>query len=351
MKRSLFVLGCLMLVLACAVTAQAQEQPARLRVVHASPNAQDVDILIDSEVVFANLPFNRVSGYESAPAGSLTVKVVPAGADEPVLAELPVELGAGQDYTVVVAGKAPLIEPVLLQDSNSLPPASQARLRFVHLSPNVPEVDLARQGGSQLFSNVPYKNPGAYISITPGTYNLEVQIAGTGVAALDAPEVTLSGGQVYTIFMTGSAGGIPGLQALLSVDAGEAPAAAPSLVPETTPTSAPTTTPTTAAQATTAPTSDATMAAAQATTAATPGATPAAAEATTIPTSDATLVATVPVTATAAEEDEGIEPATMPTTGGEDSSLVELVVLGLGLVLVIAIGFAGLSSTRRRSSL
>lgn len=336
MKRSLFVLGCVLLVLASAVTARAQEQPARLRVVHASPNAQDVDILIDGEVAFANIPFNRVAGYEPAPAGSRTVQVVPAGADEPVLAELPVELGAGQDYTVVVAGKAPLIEPLLLQDSNSLPPASQARLRFIHLSPNVPEVDLARQGGSQLFSNVPYKNPGAYISVTPGTYNLEVQIAGTGVTALDAPEVTLDGGQVYTIFMTGSAGGIPGLQALLNVDTGEAAAAAPSPVPQTTPTAAPDTTPTAIAQATTAPT---------------PDATPAAAQATTAPTPDTTMEATVPVTATAAAEEEGIEPATMPTTGGEDSALVELAVLALGLALVIAIGFAGLSSTRRRRSL
>lgn len=350
MKRSLFVLGCILLVLASAVATQAQEQPARLRVAHASPNAQDVDILIDGEVVFGNIPFNQVTGYEPAAAGSLTLSVVPAGADEPVLAELPVELGAGQDYTVVVAGKAPLIEPVLLQDSNSLPPASQARLRFIHLSPNVPEVDLARQGGSQLFSNVPYKNPGAYISVTPGTYNLEVQIAGTGVAALDAPEVTLSGGQVYTIFMTGSAGGIPGLQALLTVDAGEAAAVAASPVPEATPASTPGTTPTAVAQATTAPTSDATPAPAQATTAPTSDVTPAAGQATTAPIPDVTVAATVPVTATEAEE-EGIEPATMPTTGGEDSSLVELVVLALGLALVIAIGLAGLSSTRRRSSL
>lgn len=319
MKRSLFVLGCALLVLTGAVSAQAQEQPARLRVAHASPNAQDVDILIDGEVTFGNVPFNRVTGYEPASAGSLTVSVVPAGADEPVLAELPVELRAGQDYTFVIAGKAPLLEPLLLQDNNSLPPASQTRLRFIHLSPNVPEVDLARQGGAQLFSNVPYQNSGTYISVTPGTYNLQIQIAGTGVTALDVSEVTLTGGQVYTIFLTGSAGGFPGLQALLSVDAGEAAAAAaPSPVPEFTPTSTPGAMPTAEAQATTAPT-------------------PA-----------STVAAVVPATATAAEED-GIQPATMPTTGAQDSSAVELVVLALGLALVLIIGLAGFSSTRRRS--
>ena len=348
MKRSLFVLGCALLVLVSAVTAQAQEQPARLRVAHASPNAQGVDILIDGEVAFDNIPFNHVTGYEPAPAGSLTVRVVPAGADEPVLAELPVEIQAGQDYTVIVAGKAPLIEPVLLQDNNTLPPASQVRLRFIHLSPNVPEVDLARQAGSQLFSNVPYKNPGTYVSVTPGTYNLEVQIAGTGVTALDAPEVTLTGGQVYTIFMTGSAGGIPGLQALLSVDAGETVAAVPSTVPETAPTSTPGITPTAVAQATAAPTPAATLAAtipATATMAATVPATVTIAA--TVP-ATATIAATVPATATVTEED-GIEPATMPTTGSEAASPIELVVLVLGLTLVIAIGLAGLSSTRRRS--
>jgi hypothetical protein len=330
------ILGLSLLALATVVTAQAQEQTARLRVIHASPNAQDVDVLIDGDVAFSSISFNEFTDYSALPAGSGNVTIVPTGADEPILAELPVELQAEQDYTLVVAGKPPLIEPLLLNDNNTLPSASQARLRFIHVSPNVPEVDLVQSGGSTLFSNIPFKNTGTYISVSSGTYNLEAQIAGTGVAALVAPEMVLEGGNVYTIFLTGSAGGIPALQAVVSVDSGETVAAA------TTPTAA-ATTPTVAATVTGTPAPAA---------ATPPVSTPVVTPTTTISptvTMTTTLAVTSPITPTS--DEDGIEPSTMPTTGTAGKPLGQFVLVGLGLVVVIGIVVTGIFSSRRRGNI
>jgi hypothetical protein len=342
MKRLIWVM--MFLLLATSPTgALAQDQSAQVRVVHASPDAPNVDVLINDDTVFSNVTFNQVTAYTPVSVGSISFKVTPAGQGGSVLSEVAFNLEAGQEYTVVIAGKQALLEPVLLEDNNTLPPAGQVRLRFMHASPNAPALDLTLANGSLLFGNVPFKNTGNYISLDAGTYDLQVQIAGTGVAAATASEVTLAGGTVYTIFATGLAGGIPELQFLISVDASQAAAVA------ATPTAAASATveasATMEASATTE--ASATMEAEQAAAvAATPTVVVSATmEAAQTPAGEATPTAMTAPTGVAT--DEGIEPGVMPTTGGEDNSLIQSVLLGLGLVMVVAALAMGFRSFRK----
>ncbi len=271
--------------------ALAQGEPAQVRVVHASPDAPPVDVLVDGNVVFQNVAYNNISDYMPVAAGSHTVAIVPAGAAEPVLAQTTADLEADQPYTLAATGKQALLEPLLLRDDPSLPPPGQARLRFIHLSPNAPAVDLTRPGAGALFSGVPFQNDGSYITINPGTYTLEVQIAGTGVAAAVAPGLELEGGTAYTVFATGLAGGIPALQALVGVDASRSGAPPPATV------------------------------------------TPAPAGAVPLP------------------ADEGVAPAAMPTTGGENGGVTQWLLAGLGLILVFCALIVGFRASRQESDI
>jgi LPXTG-motif cell wall-anchored protein len=220
MKRILVLTAVLVLILALATSALAQSDMARVRVVHASPDAPAVDVWVDGSVAFSNAPFKGITDYASLAPATYNVQVTPTGATEPVVIDADLTLEANTDYTVVAVGLLAEIEPLVLVDNNSAPAAGKAHVRFVHASPDAPAVDIAvADGGPVLFSNVPFKGVGDYLPVDAGTYDLEVRVAGTETIALEVPGVALAGSTVYTIFAMGLAGGEPALTAVPSVDA------------------------------------------------------------------------------------------------------------------------------------
>jgi len=231
MKRialSSAVLAVALAAVAITVLAKVDEAPvapaqadARVRVIHASPDAPAVDVLVNGTDVFTDTAFGDITDYAVVPAGTYTVTLEPAVGGAPVFTETLV-VEEGTDYTVAAAGTFTTTDVVdfellPLVDDNRVPALSKARARFVHLSPDAPAVDIAVKDGPVLFSNVGYRGVGDYVEVTAGTYDLEVRLAGTSVALLTAP-VTVDPNNVYTVFATGLAFGTPPIQALPSVD-------------------------------------------------------------------------------------------------------------------------------------
>jgi hypothetical protein len=229
MKRLLVVSAVLVLSLALASSAFADGHEARVRVVHASPDAPAVDVWVDGAVAFSNAPFTGITDYAKLEPATYNVQVTPTGATEPVVIEADLPLETQTDYTVVAVGMLENIEPLVLVDNNSAPAAGKAHVRFVHASPDAPAVDIAvANGGPVLFANVEFKGVGDYLPVDAGTYDLEARLAGTETVALSVPGVALEAGTVYTVFAMGLAGGEPALQAVPSVDASY-----PATMPET----------------------------------------------------------------------------------------------------------------------
>jgi len=220
MKRIALLTSVLVLILATATTALAADGKARVRVVHASPDAPAVDVWVnDSIIAFSNAPFKGITDYAELDPATYNVKVVPAGATEPVVIEADLSLEADTDYTVVAVGELANIEPIVLVDNNTLPAAGKAHVRFVHASPDAPNVDIAVKGGPVLFENVPFKQAFPYLPVDAGTYDLEVRVHDTGAVVLEVPGLALADRTVYTVFAMGLAGGEPSLTAVPSVDA------------------------------------------------------------------------------------------------------------------------------------
>jgi hypothetical protein len=218
MKRLFTAFATLALVLGLVTTGFADGHQARVRVVHASPDAPAVDVWVNDGIAFANAPFKGITDYAALDPATYNVKVVPTGATEPVVIEADLALEA-KDYTVVAVGLLENIEPLVLIDNNSAPAAGKAHVRFVHASPDAPAVDIAVKDGPTLFSNIAFKEIGDYLPVDAGTYDLQVKLAGTDTVALDVPGLALADGTVYTVFAMGLAGGEPALMAVPSVDA------------------------------------------------------------------------------------------------------------------------------------
>jgi hypothetical protein len=117
-------------------------------------------------------------------------------------------------YSVFAVNTVANIEPLLLTDDLTRPAAGKAHVRFVHLSPNAPAVDIAVAGGGPVvFGNKAFKDYTPFTPLPAASYDLEVRLAGTNTVVLPLPGIKLEAGKIYTVFAKGLVGGT-GAQAL-----------------------------------------------------------------------------------------------------------------------------------------
>lgn len=186
---------------------------ARAMVVHASPDAPGVDLYVDNAKVDSNLTFLENTAYVTVNAGVRNVKVTVTGTTTAVI-EAPVPIAANAVYSVFATDSVTTLTPLLLLDTLTTPAAGKAHVRFIHLSPNAPPVDITLESGAVVFGNRAF---GEYTSFTPldaGTYTLQVRAAGTTTVVLTLPPVTLTAGKIYTVYAKGFLGVTTGDQAL-----------------------------------------------------------------------------------------------------------------------------------------
>ena len=189
-----------------ALSPVAAAETAKVRVLHASPDAPAVDVYLNDTKVDAltNVPFGIISGYLDIPAGTQNVKVYATGTmDKPVI-DADLTLEAGKMYTVAAANEVAKIEAQVLVDSPN-PTTDKAQVRVIHFSADAPAVDIAPKGGDPIISALEYPKATDYLALDGGTYDLEVRLAGTTTVALDLPGVAVENGKAYSVFAIGSA--------------------------------------------------------------------------------------------------------------------------------------------------
>ncbi|MDO6389370.1 DUF4397 domain-containing protein [Pontibacter sp. BT731] len=181
----------------------AMIETANVMVVHASPDAPDVDLLIDNaKVNTAPLAYPNNTGYLDVQAGRRNVKVNAAGTSTTVI-DANVDFDSNDSYSVFAINTLSAIEPLVLEDDLDTPAAGKAHVRFVHLSPDAPAVDVAVTNGPVLFGNRAFKSASDFTPVDAASYNLEVRLAGTQTVVLTVPNVQLAAGRIYTIFARG----------------------------------------------------------------------------------------------------------------------------------------------------
>lgn len=177
------------------------DNQAKLRAYHASPNAPNVDILLDNTVVAPNVAYLSAFGFANVPAGARNVKVNAAGTSTTVINVTPT-LAAGRAYTAYAVGFLANIEALLVEDNLTLPPGGQTKIRVIHGSPDAPVVDVLAND-NRVLANVPFKTASDYLTVPAGTYTFKVNVAGTTTTATQAT-VTLAANKIYTAIAVGS---------------------------------------------------------------------------------------------------------------------------------------------------
>ena len=187
---------------------------ANVLVTHASPDAPGVDLLVDnSKQNSAALAYPNNTGYLEVASGTRNIKVNVTGTSTTVI-EADLMLTKDMNYSVFAVDSVSKISAVVLTDDLTAPAAGKAHVRFIHLSPNAPAVDIAvANSGAVVFGNKAFKEYTPFTPLDAGTYNLDVRVAGTTTVALVLPAITLEAGKIYTVFAKGFLGGA-GTQAL-----------------------------------------------------------------------------------------------------------------------------------------
>ena len=229
MFRSIRTLAAVALVstalVACSDDDDATAPPAvaQVRVVHASPDAPNVDVLVDDATALTNVAFRASSGFLEVPAGTRRLRVRATGTTTTVI-DANVPFVNGGAYTVLATGLLAGIAPVVAEDNLTDPAAGQVKLRVIHAAPAAAGVDVyATAPGADIntatpvLTNVAFRAVSGYLTVPAGTYQLRVTPTGTKTVAIDAT-VTLTAGQIRTVVAKDNVGGGAPLQAVVLAD-------------------------------------------------------------------------------------------------------------------------------------
>jgi hypothetical protein len=215
MKRKLLSL----ILAAAAVTACGDDNngpqgQGRLRIVHLSPDAPPVDVVLDGDTVLTNTPYRAASDYLDASAGGHTLQISEAGTTNTLLDE-DVSVADGTDYTVLVADTLADLEAITLTDDNDPPPSGKIKVRAIQGAPSAPPaVDIyVTDPGADLTNATPvatdveFGDVSPYIDADAGSFQVRVTRAGTKDVLIDSGALTLESGQVRTAIAVDAEGG------------------------------------------------------------------------------------------------------------------------------------------------
>jgi hypothetical protein len=189
-------------------------ETARVRAIHAIPDASAVDVYVNGRRLLSGITYKATTDYFVVPAGVYRVDMFAAGSTEAPLVTKQVTAAAGASYTFALLGTAVMPDFASFTDQPFAPPSS-VHVRFLHLSPDAPAIDIVAPGGQWLSRNVGFREPSHYMTLVPSTYDLEIREAGTPNVLLSIPNLKLGSGTAYTIAAVGCAIGHPPLEAKL----------------------------------------------------------------------------------------------------------------------------------------
>ena len=190
-----------------------------VRILHAVPNAPNVDVYLNGSLLTSNLAFGKISKYSVFSPGEYEFQLFPTGTyDKPLLSQT-VQLIANANYTVSIVTLSNDLYLFRLKDSNIPATKSQASLRFINLSSNAPLLSLALPNGVTLFNQAEYLETTGYYPLSAGIYNFEVLLGSSQVTTKFIKNITLDGGKFYTIYIIGLFNDKPPLGYLLVDDA------------------------------------------------------------------------------------------------------------------------------------
>lgn len=191
-----------------------------VRIIHAVPDAPNIDVYVNNKIIAKNLSYSQFTFYTPIPEGDYSISIYISGAaDSPIITNM-LRINRNTSTTVAVSGTLSTIGLIAIPDNYTKTPSmsNEAEVRFIHLSPNVPAVDVTLPDGTFIFDYVSYEERTEYKPFAPNFYIIQVRLATRPTYLLLRVPIILEPRLVYTIYFIGKATEKPGLEALILLD-------------------------------------------------------------------------------------------------------------------------------------
>ncbi|RXZ80093.1 DUF4397 domain-containing protein [Paenibacillaceae bacterium] len=153
---------------------------SRVRMVHASPETDDIDIYANGKLVISRLNYKSAAPYLNVTEGHYVLDVYPSGAVRQPLVSQTLNVQAGNSYTIAAGGQQKEVRLYAYLDDPA-PTPEQAKVKFVHLCPDAGAVDVRVSGGgeelSRMFEQVEFMQATSYAILAPSAISLHVNEA------------------------------------------------------------------------------------------------------------------------------------------------------------------------------
>jgi hypothetical protein len=173
---------------------------ATVRVVHASPDAPAVDVLVDGQPIAQNLGLGTATSYAPMSPGDHRAQIVPTNGDGPIIDQI-VTFEGWTSYILAIVGQLANVQLQANAVDVSPTDPGQARLRLVNAIPNSPTISLGVAGSQDMLANaVAFPNASRYMTLGTGTYDLEVDNADSGETLSTIAGFSFEPGRVYDLY-------------------------------------------------------------------------------------------------------------------------------------------------------
>lgn len=190
---------------ACGSSSKAPPavEQLSLRVIHASPDAPGVNVLVNGNAALSEVQYKEGSGYLALDEGTYDLAVeaiTPAG--NAVVIDLPgTALSGNTDYSVLAIGKvaAATLAPLILSNPQSAIPAGLVRVRVVHASPDADPVDVyLTSPTADLLLETPitlaFEDDAGPLEVAGGNYRVRVTLENDPDVVFDSGTIALPAG-------------------------------------------------------------------------------------------------------------------------------------------------------------
>ena len=150
---------------------------SNIRILHAVPTANPIDIYAIGHLIASNVSFGKLTKYSPLPAGTSKFHRFDEGTYDTPLLSQDITTIHGSNYTISVVTLQDNLYLFRLKDDNVPSTKISTFLRFINLSPNSPLLSLSLPNNIELFNSVEYLETTCYYMLSSGIYNLQVTVA------------------------------------------------------------------------------------------------------------------------------------------------------------------------------
>ncbi|MGG4264645.1 DUF4397 domain-containing protein [Peribacillus simplex] len=175
--------------------------PAQVRFIHAAPTAPPFDVYVNEMRILKNCSYKENNGYSTFPPDNYQLDIYRSGHSTSLLSHK-VTLESGRSYTVAATLANKSLKMLTFEDDPFVP-QNEAKVRFIHLSDDLPSVDIAVKDGDVVFENLHFRKASEYLNLHPMKVDFEVRKAGTKEIALHLPNHSFHKNTSSTIYLIG----------------------------------------------------------------------------------------------------------------------------------------------------